>query len=302
MQAFREILRYPGYLLVVALGVTGVLLFVAALMVYFVYFGVTLSADSSELGAFGDFIGGISNPILSLLVLVAILTSLLYQSRELASTRRELRDSSSALAAQNFLTTFFKLLEFLRTLHIQGSEKLAAEIEKSKQIDGLSSSVISDGKSLLVGNLIPSSEDTFEQHVKKLSLQIEQRVGPNQNWETDPSTFNTNAELVEEVVNQWLEKSPIEVEIYLANLLIIMKLIDENKNTGDTALFINLLKAQIGFWQQALVFYYALALSSQGEDELKQLLEEHSFFADLNVERIACSNSLRSNYEDSAFG
>ena len=69
-------------------------------------------------GAFGDFFGGMLNPILTFLMFMGVLITIILQQKELKLTRIELSNSSSALAEQaqtqdkqRFENTFFSLLE-----------------------------------------------------------------------------------------------------------------------------------------------------------------------------------------------
>ncbi|MCP5131862.1 MAG: hypothetical protein H6985_20025 [Pseudomonadales bacterium] len=110
--------------ILVAIGVTAAVIYLIALAVYFFHFNGNVSDGQSIWGAFGDFIGGTTNPIFSFLALVAILMSLAIQMDELHLTRDELKGSkealekqNSSLEAQNFQNTFFRLLDFLRDLH-----------------------------------------------------------------------------------------------------------------------------------------------------------------------------------------
>jgi len=70
------------------------------------------------MGAWGDLIGGVLNPIFSFLALLAVLTTIHLQLEELKETRAELRKSSLALESQikvnesiKFENTFFELVK-----------------------------------------------------------------------------------------------------------------------------------------------------------------------------------------------
>ena len=108
-------------------------------IVFFFYFlnfnyNYNLSSNQSDWGTFGDFIGGTLNPILSFFSLIALLFTIALQSKELESTRIELKRSASAqentekilyeqsktLARQQFESTFFSLLD----QHNKALEKL----------------------------------------------------------------------------------------------------------------------------------------------------------------------------------
>jgi len=90
-----------------------------------IQFNDNQSSSNADWGTFGDFIGGTLNPILSFLSLIALLFTIVLQSKELEATRTELRRSASAqestqaildeqsktLARQQFEGTFFSLLD-----------------------------------------------------------------------------------------------------------------------------------------------------------------------------------------------
>ncbi|MGJ0515136.1 MAG: putative phage abortive infection protein [Methylomicrobium sp.] len=92
---------------------------------YFTYFKGDLSTEHGDWGTFGDYIGGTLNPILSFLSLIALLATIVLQSKELKLTRKELKRSASAqvqtkeildkqsetLTRQQFESTFFSLLD-----------------------------------------------------------------------------------------------------------------------------------------------------------------------------------------------
>lgn len=80
---------------------------------------------SGELGTFGDFIGGIANPIFGFLSFITLLYTIMLQSKELELTRQELEKtkeelrrsaqaqelSSKVLQQQQFDSIFFSLIE-----------------------------------------------------------------------------------------------------------------------------------------------------------------------------------------------
>ncbi|MBY0573763.1 MAG: hypothetical protein K2P84_08790 [Undibacterium sp.] len=69
---------------------------VCVFVIYFSKFHGALSQAQSDWGTFGDFLGGTLNPILSFLGLIALLLTIVLQSKELESTRKELERAASA--------------------------------------------------------------------------------------------------------------------------------------------------------------------------------------------------------------
>lgn len=74
---------------------------VGALFLYFLFFhSLSISSNPSDWGPFGDFIGGLTNPIISFFSLVALLLTLALQSKQLDAAREELKTAQSAAHEQ----------------------------------------------------------------------------------------------------------------------------------------------------------------------------------------------------------
>lgn len=86
-------------------------------MAALVYFGIMGPAVYKGLGPWGDFFGGIANPVLTFLTFIAVLATLWLQHEELGLSRDELSRSANALEAQiesakkqRIENTFFQLM------------------------------------------------------------------------------------------------------------------------------------------------------------------------------------------------
>ncbi|MEW8071926.1 MAG: hypothetical protein AB2725_03710 [Candidatus Thiodiazotropha endolucinida] len=73
---------------------------VGAFLLYFSKFNDGLSVKHEIWGVFGDFIGGLLNPVFSFLALVALLLTIVLQSKELEQSRKELKRTAEANIAQ----------------------------------------------------------------------------------------------------------------------------------------------------------------------------------------------------------
>ena len=73
-----------------------VIALIVILCVYGVNFNGEISDNQAIWGAFGDFVGGTLNPIFSFLGLIALLLTIVLQSRELEETRNEISRSAEA--------------------------------------------------------------------------------------------------------------------------------------------------------------------------------------------------------------
>jgi len=99
----------------------------AVVLVYFSNFNGSLSTKTSTWGEFGDFFGGTLNPIFGALSLMAILGTLLIQSRELSHSTMALKEQSNHLDLQAFENTFFSLIRLnsdtAKNLSLEDTEK-----------------------------------------------------------------------------------------------------------------------------------------------------------------------------------
>ena len=112
---------------------TGLLVFafIASIVLLFLetkFFQTNSGYDLSKIGAWGDAVGGILNPILSFLALIGLLWTIRLQSKELSYTRKEIENSTAELKGsreanerlvkaadqQNIETAFFQLFNLLQ--------------------------------------------------------------------------------------------------------------------------------------------------------------------------------------------
>ena len=118
------------------------------------------------MGPFGDFIGGVLNPVLTFLMFMGVLVTIVIQSKELEQTRLELTRSADAqektqeiqkiqtnnLEKQQFESTFFSLLEQHNSLLKDLNETNERRTDKKPAIDVVRLSVFeSDAYSLSEG-------------------------------------------------------------------------------------------------------------------------------------------------------
>jgi len=87
----KKLIKWLSYILTAAVMAIGTVFWL-----YFTNFTGELSKKNDVWGTFGDFIGGTLNPILSFFALIALLLTIVLQSRELEATREELKRSASA--------------------------------------------------------------------------------------------------------------------------------------------------------------------------------------------------------------
>jgi hypothetical protein len=103
----------------VYLTFSGILVVMLGLYIY--RFGTTLATDQATWGAFGDFLGGTLNPLVSFLTLIVAINVWKLQKDELAATRQTLKESmevaknqANLMSVQRIEQTMFSLTEQLR--------------------------------------------------------------------------------------------------------------------------------------------------------------------------------------------
>lgn len=89
----------------------------------FIGYGALHPGKFKDFGTWGDFVGGLLNPLLTFLTVIGLLFTIHLQQRELRLTRKELAKSSNALEAQNLTTkqqrfenTLFSMIEMLNQI------------------------------------------------------------------------------------------------------------------------------------------------------------------------------------------
>lgn len=137
----RDIDIWKGRLTLVAIG-----LFVLYAMAFFTLKDFPKSLDAEKWGQFGDFIGGLMNPLVAFAAFYWLTRSVKLQKQELAATRAEL---SAANATQKELVNNGKK-----------SIRLAALTALSSAIDG-EIRVLNDRISLLDSKLVESSSNLY---------------------------------------------------------------------------------------------------------------------------------------------
>lgn len=126
-------IKIPNWLL----ALVSIALTCAAILIslYIWNFFGPLSNDQGVWGQFGDYVGGILNPLFSITALFALLYTIVLQAKELRDSSEQLKKSASALIAQNsvllkqsFESSFFNLMSQFNEL----VRDLAAPNGKSK--------------------------------------------------------------------------------------------------------------------------------------------------------------------------
>jgi Putative phage abortive infection protein len=223
---------------------------------YFVNFSGFISNDQNHWGLFGDYLGGVLNPVLGFFGLLALLFTISLQSKELRLSVQELEKSSNALNRQNltldiqrFENTFFQMLrihnDLLNSIDFQrGGGKLNVVVTRGR--------------------------DCFEVMRKRLDNSYKQEI------KAIPSS--DELELITKSYKKFYNEHKSELGHYFRYLYNIFKFID-NSNVENKSFYTNLVRAQLSDAELAILFYNCL--NSKGKEKFKPLVEKYSIFKNM---------------------
>jgi hypothetical protein len=208
-----------------------------------VFFVVAIVWQPSEAGAaFGDFLGGTLNPLLTFLTFMALLITIVLQQTELGDTRKELAASAKALEAQhvsldrqNFESTFFQMLTLHNTIVNSIDLKWSARNPSSNSAFDEGTARESIGR------------DCFRQFYANY-ISAYQAVGFMQD----------DQERLQAAYDQFWELRQQDLAHYYRYLYNVLRFVYEYKGIDDKLRYVKLLRAQLSDFELALLYYNAL--------------------------------------------
>lgn len=214
---------------------------------YLIKFRGGLSPDQTRWGEFGDYIGGVLNPIFGFLGLIALLLTIALQAKELKLSRKELRNSSNALKAQNgtliiqnFESSFFQML------------RLHNDIVNSIDFVNISTTITTSGR-----DCFPVMVDRLKGYLK---------------------SFQNNRQIVEKYYEDFYKQHQGELGHYFRYLYNIFKFID-NSNIENKKFYSNLVRAQLSNHELVILFYNCF--SKYGNNKFLPLAKKYSLFKNM---------------------
>ncbi len=225
-------------------------LFVTAFFLVAFVFCVNLFKGSNNFGEWGDFFGGVLNPLLTFLMFMGLLITIVVQQKEMRISREEFKKStivldeqSKSLIKQNFESTYFQ------AIHVHTSIKENIQV----YIDG------EDAKGRMA----------FERLIEKFNRPHTYIVG-------DPSDLDGMSS--EEKFEIFHASYDAEIGHYFRNLYHIVNLV-EVSNIDNKEFYFKYLFSQLSSYEIYLLFYNCL--SAFGEEKFKPLVEKHGLMEHL---------------------
>lgn len=105
-------------------------IFIVIIILYFSRYIGNPMGSNSDLGAFGDFVGGVLNPLLTFGTILLLIYSITFQLDELKETRNEIKDSREEIKKSNEIST--SNVEIQKTIF--ETERIIGELDNGKSL------------------------------------------------------------------------------------------------------------------------------------------------------------------------
>ena len=267
---------------------TGFSVIIAMVLIslYFLKFSGYFSQAQEAWGQFGDYVGGILNPLFSLTALFALLHTIQLQSKELHESTEHLKASSEALKTQNevltkqqFEATFFQMLALFNA------------IVKDLQITRDKNNF--QGR-LAIVKIYSKLKEEYLSNADKNDIKFNNNE-PETIGGLGNSAYNKfryeNASLTEAINAEYklfYDKNNYLLGIYFRTLYSVIKFIDNGSlNNEDKKFYSNIVRAQLSEHELALLFYNCLCLGDYERGKFLPLVKKYDLLEYLDNKFLA---------------
>ncbi|OFY82793.1 MAG: hypothetical protein A3F72_01535 [Bacteroidetes bacterium RIFCSPLOWO2_12_FULL_35_15] len=221
-------------------------------------FGTNYFFKTSEYGALGDFISGISSPLLGAATIILLVRTYTLQKEELAKTRESLDQQMKMLKIQRFEDNFFKLLE--NHHRIVEAMDLHEKDEKGKK------------------NTISVKRDCFRTFHNHIASGVKKKKSKMVADNKDEFIIDELNAIYDETQNFY----KADLHHYFRFIYHILKFVKNATeiDDDDKYKYTSILRATLSPYELALIFYNCL--HEFGDSHFKPLVEEFSFLKNLD--------------------
>lgn len=152
--------------------------------------------DPGAWGTFGDFVGGLLNPLVAFLALFWLTRSIQIQRTELRETRLALDEQSATLEKQRSEDTFFALLDQHNKVLGTLSDRKPSGIESVSEIERIHQATFQDNHSLADSRIEFMTFDVIAGHYFRILYQLFKLIATNTPGSTLGREFTPEALLV----------------------------------------------------------------------------------------------------------
>lgn len=291
LNIYKKFLKIIGYTKNTSRNLFGLFKFASYMIMTILFINlITLFFRDSSFGEWGDFFGGVLNPILTFLTFMGLLITIIIQQKELKESRNEFKGQKEALekqqiemTIQSFDNKFFQMLNSFNNI-----------IE-----------------SLAISGLI-TGKDVFKEHISVLKQEI--RYSYDEDLSKDKTDSNKIIYFLN-VFNDFNNTYDTTFKYYFINLYQLIKFIDEDipykgeERIRKAKKYTNIIRAQLSKNELVLLAYNAIGIIEFCGEDYKKLIEKYSFFEHLKYDDfnndsyiLSIVNAILCEYDSNAFG
>lgn len=256
----------------------GLVAFGVALAFYFSVFSGSMPAKHDVWGAFGDFLGGTLNPILSFLALIALLYTIHIQVKELRIANEELKESRQVFQAQEETSrraaeenTFFKLMDHMTQLTTTISMKFGVNAPHK------------------------TGREVFSAFAQTLDQHLQPQLERNQAIDNVDEKISALSEIYKDLHKRHFQDNGH----YYPFLASYIAFVDQS-HLENKPFYYELILNQMTLDEIYLLGCFAV-FTKTDENQFKSLIEKYSFFAPLAANLIDGREYLAEFFAESAF-
>ena len=276
-----------------ALIVTAIVASVIVIALENSVFGLSLNYSLGKIGSWGDFLGGVLNPILSFLALIALLWTIKYQVEELTLTRKEVENSTSELRGsreaneqlvsvtqqQNLENSFYQLFDFFNSMveNIGFRDNFGTASAKFH--------VGANGFRAISEDILSCASNTCSELPANFDRNINPDNWPVENWMEYKKNFESDYEALEALAllhyKHVYSQHQAELGRYFRVLYNILRFLSNKQGefaNGMGETYAKLFRACLSNYE--LLVIYLNCLSDEGEPMIRYA-EEFSLFDNL---------------------
>ena len=202
----------------------------------------------TNFGTWGDFFGGVLNPILTFLTFMGLLITIILQQTELKQSRKEFQGQKEALENQEFDNKFFQMVNLLTQI----KNNLEFNTNRGQKVFNLL-------KIEIIKDCASDTEINDFNHFLMDSIE---------KFQANFKSFN----------NKYDEN----FKYYFLNLYQILNYIDKNSSDKYTLKeYSNIIRAQLSKNELILLFYNGIGMLNIGGDKYKKIIEKYALFEHL---------------------
>lgn len=215
-------------------------------------------ADQQTWGQFGDFVGGVLNPLFGFLAFLLLLATLILQNRELQLSTQELAKSAKALniqnetlSKQNFENTFFQMLRRI--------SDLVSQTTRNQPLGYTVGAATANGREAF--------ETMFKADLRSVYKHLALTLDP--------------VARVERAYQEFYSEKRGELGHYFRSLYHLFTFIDRSDlSEHDKSIYANIVRAQLSTYELCLLFYNGVW--GEGKAGFKPLVEKYGILKHLD--------------------